>query len=954
MEPTPNRPLSWALTALVYGIGLGLAAFAGWKLLQRKRIPNHTGPAEAPKPHNVTEFETALRPDGAPGASATESTNGSPGIAEPEGDADIMRMDAGDVIFVEAAEGQAALRSEPTAVGEESEAPALGPSAPSCTSQVRTADEDHTLVGLAGRAAPQPALEPAADTADFNFKSEDTTPPPPQDERVIEAVNAAGVIAEAGAEAERPAEEPPNELEADAAVGESPAEGASASAQPKPAPAPPGIGASGMRMLESFSPVAAEGDSFVGTSDPVAISPEDVGRRATIQRPKKAEDSEEYQALSFSTAFLPADYLSWNRVITRHLLLSSGGLPEAYLSVTPRILACAMAEIEGRMLTPDAAERDFAASVGEVYSRYVLPNSAKLRILRAFAADGLPVCTALLGLSVLSAYRMQTDEDAFGNAYYIRLADLLGCDRVGVHPRGFDPLVFESLWKFTAEWLVRETGCRLAMPPEDVGIRRFIALPLAHVPLRRLDIERLPLFFSWADYQPALRVERGRLASDLRRWAAARNALSPSGASALNDNRRDAVLSQVAGELEAWDGSMPESGGRRTANVEVALDVIRSRPDFTYLPRRPVGFPTTFDDGSRIIQAGEEGFYDSLPLLPECGCELSEGFSWEARLNGATLSLRRKGMVAIPLGPSTEYSGFLSTYGLSKGAPCAVLCHESHSRAAAEFLSEVAEKPCTPIEHRDIPRGWRLFSGVKVRRSLAPPPGLEVLNIRSEAELIFSGGLRLGRRLAWIEGAPPRVVVSGFGPDEQVTIDGQHIEIDEDGTAEVSRALSNPGVHVVAVGQTRKIIETVRPDINMSIVASRKTARVTSVAIPHGAWTVLGAVPGQVASSGAGGAATIWCGPFDPVWAVRVSAGPGAAVMALQDKPALPVIGSPPQGKAQIRRCDGWASVIYNAHIRRPCLHALVGLDPARAAEAWMTYVQLARTIKRSRRGRRW
>jgi len=872
-------------------------------------------------------------------------------------------MEAGGVISGEASEGPAAEIPERLVVEGASGAPASGSKEPPHESPPHPADEDDLSGVLSAHAEPQPAGAMDGDSGDFSSKGADNARIPPQGDPEDEAIDAAEVVTDQTAkeeasadlepaEAEQPAEDLPHEQEAQPVKRGGSAEGATAPAHLDPALAPPPAGVSGLQNLES-SPNGAESEFLEDSDDEADASTEDLGPRTTIPRPKRAEDWNEYRAVSFTTDLLPTDYLTWNRVITRHFLLASIGHREVYLSVTPRILAAAMAEIEGRLFTPDAAEADFAASVGGVYSRQVLSNSGRLRILRAFAADGLPVCTALLALSVLAAYRMQTDEDVSGNAYYIRLTELLGCDRVGVYPRGFDPRVFESLWRFTAEWLSREIGSRLAMPREDVGVRRFIALPLSHVPLRRLDIERLPLFFSWADYRPASRVDRRRLASDLLRWVAARNALTPAGVSAVSDDRRDAVLAQVAGELEAWDGSMPESGGRRSANVEVALDVIRSRPEFTYLPRRPAGFPPTFDDGSRIIQAGEEGFYDSLPLPPESGIELSEGFSWEARLKGTTLSLCRKGMVAIPLGPSTEYSGFLSTYGLSKGAPCAVLCQESHSRIAAQFLSAAAEKSCTPIEHPDIPRGWRLFPGVRVQCSLAPPTGLEVLDIKSEAELIFSGGLRLGRRLAWIEDAPPRVLVSGIGADEQFTIDGQHIEIDEDGTAEVSRELSAPGVHVVAVGQTRRIIETVRPNINTSILTGRQTDGLTAAAIPQGAWTVLGALPGQVASSGAGGAATIWHGLFEPVWAVHVNAGPGAAVLALQNRPALPVIGPPPQGKAPIRRCELWASVIYDAHVRRPSLRAPVGLDTTWAASAWRAYVEVARTIKRNRRGRR-
>ncbi|MDL5047327.1 hypothetical protein QQ054_15010 [Oscillatoria amoena NRMC-F 0135] len=562
----------------------------------------------------------------------------------------------------------------------------------------------------------------------------------------------------------------------------------------------------------------------------------------------------------------------------------------------------------------------------------------------------------MLALSVLAAYRMHTDEDATGNAYYLRLAELLDCDRVGVYPRGFDPRVFESLWRFLGDSLARESGNQLAFPRGDVGIRRFVALPLSHVPLRRLDIERLPMFFSWADYQPGIRLDRRRLTSDFVRWVAARGALSPAGQCAVGDERREAVIAQVAAELEAWDGSMPESAGSKTANVELTLDIIRNRPELSYLPRRPSGFPPTFDDGVRLLEAGEAGWYDTLPLSRESGVELADGFSWNTRLNGATLSLRRRGMVAIPLAPSADYSGFLSAYGLPKGVACSVLCQESASQAVAEFLSAAAERNCVPIQHSNLPDGWQLFSNVKLRRSLQAPYGLEALEIRSGTELIFSGGLRLGRRLAWVEGAPPKVFVSGDDGNETVTVDGQFVDVDDGGMIRIDHHLAIPGIHVIAIGRTRRVIEIVRPTISTSVLATTASAVSSAVALPQGTWQLVGAHPDQVATCSMGEyAPTIWRGSFEPVWAVRSNAGPGAVVFALQDKPTLPLNepSTRDRGKALKRKCDYWASVIYGAHVRHPELRSpSAGLDPASAAESWNEYVHLARMIKRSRRGR--
>ena len=56
---------------------------------------------------------------------------------------------------------------------------------------------------------------------------------------------------------------------------------------------------------------------------------------------------------------------------------------------------------------------------------------------------------------MLAAYHMRSDEESGPNAYYSRLASLLGCELVAGHPRGFDPVDFGNLWDVLSSWLER-------------------------------------------------------------------------------------------------------------------------------------------------------------------------------------------------------------------------------------------------------------------------------------------------------------------------------------------------------------------------------------------------------------------------------------------------------------------------------------------------------------------
>ena len=232
------------------------------------------------------------------------------------------------------------------------------------------------------------------------------------------------------------------------------------------------------------------------------------------------------------------NYILWNRALANHCLLGDEADDVLYLTITPTILAAALSEVQPGRLLPEDAEAAFVAAISTIYRRRVMDHRQRLRTLRRCGADGLPDCIAFLAASVLAAYQMRSDEEAAATAYYSRLADLLKTDISGGHPRGFDPDEFEALWYFLSTWLRAERNRRLALPGPEAGLRRFVAFPLTHVPLRRVDIERLPEFFFWAGYEPGARIARGKLDQDLASWSLGRAPFTNAGMAALRDERR--------------------------------------------------------------------------------------------------------------------------------------------------------------------------------------------------------------------------------------------------------------------------------------------------------------------------------------------------------------------------------------------------------------------------------
>src|SRR3954470_17011856 len=312
-------------------------------------------------------------------------------------------------------------------------------------------------------------------------------------------------------------------------------------------------------------------------------------------------------------------YTLWNYMLAEQCLLTGSNQGVVLLTVTPRILAAALDEAKEGWRSPEEAEADFVAAVAFVYKEHVLRRPEKLRALKSPDKRDVPLSVGFLALSVLAAYRMHTDDERTGRAYYARLTEMVGCELVGTFPAGFDPVAFVELWDELAQWLETQYGRRLAIPVAG-GVQKFVAYPLAHVPLRRVDIDRLPHFFDSYGYEPGMRAPLDSLAYDLYKRAGPWRHLTKAGQRALEDpGRRPFVIRQVAHELENWDGCRIDSSGTRIATIELRMDIRRRRAQLSLLARRPEGFPEVIESGELVFLSSQEGWYEPVLLGPDDG-----------------------------------------------------------------------------------------------------------------------------------------------------------------------------------------------------------------------------------------------------------------------------------------------------------------------------------------------
>jgi hypothetical protein len=645
---------------------------------------------------------------------------------------------------------------------------------------------------------------------------------------------------------------------------------------------------------------------------------------------------------------LPEAYLKWNRVLADQCLLDRPRLNlPVYLSVTPMILASAWEASEGDLLSPALAQREFSDAVSLAYRTVVMNARQRIWTLASCGHDGTPNSIAFLASSVLAAYMMRSDETVGPNAYYQRFSDLLGCDMVAGHPEGFDVEDFGSLWLSLSSW-VAATGQALALPTDETGVRRHIAYPLCHVPLREVDIEKLPDFFSWAGLEPGSRADLHYLGSALERWSASsQGRLSQAGRQALNDDRRDAVEAQMALELGAWDGSLVDRQGTRTATVQIMMDVIRHQPVLSYLPRRPSAFPAVFDDGIHLFESAADGWYGPEAIARGDGEDLRSGFSWSCRTSDGPFTLRRPPATSFAL-RAGDFTGFISQRGLPIGMESAAACLVSLAAEATAYLTSVAGTACRPVDSAGLPNGWLLFRGVVPRSAVTPPPALDAWVVDAQVSITLRGGLRLGRRSLWMSGAAPEVLV---GAPEGViaSIDGQQASV-TNGRLETGAPLG-AGQHVIEVGYERRRFEVVEPvcDVEHACDLAPSDERAFTVPLPAGCWTVIGA-PGEVLTTRSDYPGTLLSSSFRPVWAISSPSRGKPDVIALTSNLRIPV---------DLSRCRNddatrsWVALVYSTGVRHPPIGWVGGSVPeVDLRQAWRIYWRASKDLKRRWRRR--
>lgn len=398
-----------------------------------------------------------------------------------------------------------------------------------------------------------------------------------------------------------------------------------------------------------------------------------------------------------------------------------------------------------------------------------------------------PPVVALLCVLVGAAQKMGADSSMAANAYYPRLAQVLGLGPEDGRRLQSKFKQTEPYWRALNDYLAAYEGQR-GLPTAYALSYRYVGIPQSQALVRAADRSKLPEFFSKFGLAPGSEV----IPSDLERLL---DAWITSGAAPVSSNlerlwrggkARERVAGVVAVELSLWDGSLEEDTDspqltRQAGEVRLTL-VVRQQFGSRSLELSFVaGLRGSHEEVTSLVVTSAEGS-PAIGVLPAPGKRLRPipGSRFDGpSLVGAVLTMEipgndrpilrtprrvvpfRKDDLLGVLVESEKVQLAEDTVLLVKDEPAlleAVLGVVDAYGRRGKVYRGVASSGSEVL--RGVPDGWVLVDDVQIYDLPQDVKRLDlhVLVPLTTAQLHLSGGLKLpGRIRKWSTLSPPQI-----------------------------------------------------------------------------------------------------------------------------------------------------------------------------------------------------
>lgn len=473
-----------------------------------------------------------------------------------------------------------------------------------------------------------------------------------------------------------------------------------------------------------------------------------------------------------------AGYEQWNAVIADYFI---SGLPTGatvFLSVDDD----ALVDIGRRFLRAGAANKEWVEDfLSAVRAKCVAGEEVRLGGVRDPGEDGVPMCVAFLGATVLAAHRMVDEEAITESNYFTPLRRVLGlADGESGRPRGLQRGAEELLWSAWNRWIVRKG--LLPSAERGHGNAKYIHYPLSQALLRDGDKRRLARVFREAaeSHRISREWDRDKLSAWLRMNATLFNTQHLRELfQEAEPTRYEAIADAVFDLYDTLDWTGQEQLGSTGQRIQRRIiagiwreeDRLAASINYFLYPREPkrwegAGLHVFKDGKPQPLREERPGWFMPLWLEDPAG-----GKCYEVRGDAEVkeLILPERDFWIFVRDQENEDSGVLASWrhpGIYESF--ILLCRKKYA-TSMEMLRQAG---LLQWEHKsqiaELSGGW-----VEYRECVITSPDWdEVLTESNDlfdalwpsasATIALRSGLRIPQQRGWLEGYGPEVAIHAF------------------------------------------------------------------------------------------------------------------------------------------------------------------------------------------------
>ncbi|MCZ7666539.1 MAG: hypothetical protein M5U34_04570 [Chloroflexi bacterium] len=397
-------------------------------------------------------------------------------------------------------------------------------------------------------------------------------------------------------------------------------------------------------------------------------------------------------------------YDQWNLALAKHFYNESQAGKPVYLQVDDEMLRCVAPKIG----IPQNDGR--TAFVAAVRYRSRLNDDPFFRFFRygywdrtELKADPTtpPPFIAFLGLCVLAAFDMASDENISGANYYVRLQDLLGVKR----PKKFDDV--GELWERLNRWLDDDLEQKYGRATASYVNRRHVGYPISQALLRTADLQKLPDFYLSCGLEPDESwVSPEQFKRELQQAALKTTWPFTNRVKRIFDKKNKDAMNLVAqmvyAEYEGWDGRSSEdirSGIQPIEPMTLHLELNYDDFECTLYPRARSRNGRQFPAGAYQYQTSRSVKLQPDPYLLDWFAALPDTPFLQHLFNEKTVQLNKGKQYRQQFAPTPimlfreDQDGELGGHVHYSGRPILresyhLLCHNRLRAQVADYLKQ--------------------------------------------------------------------------------------------------------------------------------------------------------------------------------------------------------------------------------------------------------------------------